>query len=60
MTEKQGQAVAQKTARQSQGNYCQDCIFHQQGLCNVILKDGEDCGELWSDLVNPREVKENE
>ena len=27
----------------SQDEYCQDCLVYQQGGCNVILQDDEEC-----------------
>ena len=32
-------------ASQPQEDYCSDCLIRQEGACNVILKDGEECGD---------------
>lgn len=40
----------------NQEEYCQDCFFYWEGGCNVILKDGEVCGD--KDKMTPKEVAE--
>jgi hypothetical protein len=38
---------------ESQGDYCKRCVFVAIGGCNVILKDGEICGDRIEDSSIP-------
>ena len=33
------------SSRESQDYYCRGCVHAEEGSCNVMLKDGEDCGD---------------
>jgi len=33
------------SSRESQDYYCRGCVHAEEGSCNVMLKDGEECGD---------------
>jgi hypothetical protein len=43
---------------ESQDKYCRGCILNI--ACNVILKDGESCGDRYDGAVQPIDYRMNE
>jgi len=40
-----GETTPFDSSRESQDYYCRGCVHAEEGSCNVMLKDGEECGD---------------